>query len=58
MIRMLIVFLAFWGFVTGVIGLWRHMENKERWSLVKTGFYGLTTAVITFGLLTTIVVLF
>jgi hypothetical protein len=58
MFKMIIVFLAFWGFVTGAIGLWRQMENKERWSLVKTIVYGFLTACITFTILTTIVILF
>ena len=55
---MFIVFIAFWAFVTGAIGVWRQMENKERWSLVKIGAYGLLTAIITFVLLTSIVILF
>lgn len=58
MFKMIIVFLAFWGFVTGALGVWRQMENKERWSLVKLGAYGLLTAVITFVILTTLVILF
>ena len=58
MIKMIIVFLAFWGFVTGAIGLWRQMNNKDRWSTVKLGAYGLLTAVITFTILVGIVILF
>ena len=58
MFKMIIVFLAFWGFVTGALGVWRQMENKERWSLVKLGASGLLTAVITFVILTTLVILF
>lgn len=58
MIKMIILFLAFWGFVTGAIGLWRQMNTKERWSLVKLGAYGLLTALITFGILVGIVILF
>lgn len=58
MIRGIILFLALWGFVTGAIGFWRQMENKERWSLVKTGAYGLLTAVIAFAVLVGIVVIF
>lgn len=58
MIRGIILFLAMWGFVTGAIGLWRQMENKERWSLVKTSAYGLMTAVIAFVILSFIVILF
>lgn len=58
MIRGILTFIMFWGFVTGAIGLWRQLENKERWSLVKTGAYGLLTATITFILLVGIVVLF
>ena len=55
---MIIVFIAFWAFVTGAIGVWRQLGNKDRWSLVKTGVYGLLTALITFVILTSIVILF
>lgn len=58
MIRMIITFLAFWGFVTGAIGLWRQMNSKERWSTIKLGAYGLLTAVIAFTILVGIVILF
>lgn len=58
MIKSIILFFAFWGFVTGAIGAWRQMKNKERWSLVKLGAYGLLTATITFIILVTIVILF
>lgn len=55
---MLIVFIAFWAFVTGAIGVWRQLNNKERWSVVKIGSYGLLTAIVTFVLLISIVILF
>ena len=58
MIKMIILFLAFWAFVTGAIGIWRQMNTKERWSTVKLGAYGLLTALITFGILVGIVILF
>ena len=58
MIKMIILFLAFWAFVTGAIGAWRNANNKERWTVVKIGAYGLLTALITFGILVGIVILF
>lgn len=58
MIKGVIFFLAFWAFVTGAIGLWRQMNTKERWSTVKLGVYGLLTAVITFAIVVSIVILF
>lgn len=58
MFKMILAFLAFWGFISGAIGIWRQMENKERWSLVKICAFGFTTAVVTFAVLTTIVILF
>lgn len=58
MFKSIILFLAFWGFVTGAIGAWRQMKDKERWSVVKLGAYGLLTATITFTILVAIVILF
>lgn len=58
MIKMIILFLAVWAFVTGSIGTWRQLNGKERWSLVKIGAYGLLTAVIAFVILASIVILF
>lgn len=58
MIKGIIFFLAFWAFVTGGIGLWRQMNGKEKWETFKIAMYGLGTAVVTFVLLTTLVVLF
>ena len=58
MIKMIILFLALWAAVTGGIGVWRQLNNKERWSVVKIGAYGLLTAVITFVILVGIVILF
>jgi len=31
MIKMIILFLAVWAFVTGAIGTWRQLNGKERW---------------------------
>lgn len=58
MIKMIILFIAVWAFVTGAIGTWRQLNGKERWSLVKIGAYGLLTAVITFAILVGIVIVF
>lgn len=58
MIKGIILFIAFWAFITGAIGLWRQMNTKERWSTVKLGAYGLLTATITFTILVAIVILF
>ena len=58
MIKMIIVFLAFWAFITGAIGAWRNANNKERWSVVKCAAYGGFTALITLIVIIVIVVLF
>ena len=58
MIRMLFFFVVLWIIVTAGINVWREMKGKERWETVKTLAYGFTTAVITFVLLTIMVVLF
>lgn len=58
MIKGIIFFLALWAFVTGAIGVWRQMNGKERWSLVKICSYGAATAILAFVILVGIVVLF
>jgi hypothetical protein len=58
MVKVIITFLLLWGVVTGLIGMWRHMPNNERWSTVKVATYGLVTATITFVILSAIVILF
>jgi hypothetical protein len=58
MFKLVVTFLLFWGFVTGLIGMWRHMPNNERWTTVKTAMYGLATAIITFAIMSAIVILF
>lgn len=58
MMRMLILFIATWAFVTGGLGVWRQLSGKEKWSIVKTVSYGLFTAVIAFVILSVFVILF
>ena len=58
MIRGILSFIVLWVFVTGLIGLWRQMNDKERWSLVKTCSYGAATATLAFVILIVIVILF
>ena len=58
MIKGIIFFLALWAVVTGGIGLWRQMNGKERWSLVKICSYGAVTALLALVVLVGIVILF
>ena len=55
---MLVLFLVMWAAVTGGLGIWRQLSGKEKWSIVKTVSYGLSTAVIAFVILSVFVILF
>jgi len=58
MVKAIITFLLLWGVVTGLIGMWRHLPNNERWSTVKVATYGFFTATIAIAILSTLVILF
>jgi len=58
MIKGIIFFLGLWAVVTGGIGVWRQMNGKERWSLVKICSYGAATALLALIILVGVVILF
>ena len=58
MIKGIIFFIGLWAFVTGAIGVWRQLNGKERWSLVKICLAGAFTALLTLVILVVIVTLF
>lgn len=58
MIRAVIIFLALWAVITGGINVWRSLTGREMFDIIKCVVYGLVTAMLTFGALFLIVVLF
>lgn len=50
MVRMLIIFIAFWILIASSFELFRALTGKERWQLIKTlivsGFYAIITLVV------------
>ena len=58
MIRSIIFFLALWAFVTGGINVVRRLTGREMLDTIRCVVYGLMTALLTFALIVTMVVLF
>lgn len=58
MIKGIIFFLALWAVVTGGINVWRSLTGKEKWDTIKCVWFGAVTCVITFIIVTVMVVLF
>jgi hypothetical protein len=58
MIRGVIIFLILWLVITTGINVWRSLTGLEKFDIMKSSVYGLVTAMLTFGTLFLIVVLF
>lgn len=58
MAKAIVVFLALWLLVYGLIGVWFDLSNKQKWSFVKSALYSLGVAVIVVVSLLTIVAIF
>lgn len=58
MIRAVILFLALWAVITGGINVVRSLTGREMLDTIKCVVYGMVTAMLTFGALFLIVVLF
>lgn len=58
MIRGILFGLLVWALVSGGISLWLHSTGREKFTIIKTLFYGFATALVSIGLLTAIVMLF
>ena len=58
MIRSIIFFLALWAVITGGINVVRRLTGREMLDTIRCVVYGLMTALLTFALIVTMVVLF
>ena len=58
MIRGIIFFLALWAVITGGINVVRRLTGREMLDTIRCVVYGLMTALLTFALIVTMVVLF
>jgi hypothetical protein len=58
MIKGLLFIIVVWLIVANLLDRFWHLTGKEKLSVAKCIGYGLLTAVITFGLITTMVVIF
>lgn len=56
--KSVILFLTLWAVITGGINVWRSLTGREMFDIIKCVVYGLVTAMLTFGFLLLIVVLF
>lgn len=58
MIKAILFFVFVWVVVVAGIKLFRAATKKERWSAIKTGFFGFVTALIAVAVVTLMVVIF
>lgn len=57
MIKILILFIAFWACMTGSVGLYRQIKGYESWSNVTNGAVGLLITAVLFAVVIGLVVL-
>lgn len=58
MIRGVLFFLIMWAVITGGINIVRGLTGREALDIIKCVVYGLVTAMLSFGLILLMVVLF